>query len=700
MSKQDTAKPVRAGCLATTALTLLCAAPAHAQDVPSFNTYGGPGLIDMPSAHMAPDATLTTSASHSAGTTRSSLTFQILPRLSGTFRYSSIEGLTPPTYTRSTYYDRSFDLRYQIITETALRPAVTIGLQDFIGTGLYGGEYIVASKSIGTRLSVTGGLGWGRLGSYNAIGATGNRPAEVLGLGGVPTYDRWFRGDVAPFAGLSYKVTDRLTFKAEYSSDAYVNEASYNIVTHDSPFNFGLDYRLKGGGQLSVYSVHGNEFGAMLSFHINPKQGALAGGAETAPVPVSVRAKRPRDLGWASNPAAKSGTASELSVALQRDGLAYEGLDLRANSATLRMVNTRYGADAQAVGRAARVMSRVLPASVETFVIVPVVNGVASGAVTIQRSDLEQLENAPADDLLARAKFSDGYNLTPGADAGIYPRLNWSLSPYFSMSFFDPDSPVRASAGLRLQGQFYLQPNLVLSGALTKKLAGNQDKSTLAVASTLPKVRTDYARYNREGDPAIEHLTLTHFGRPGRNLYSRVSAGYLEEMYAGVSGELLWKPVDSRLALGAELNYVKQRDFDQMFGLQSYDVLMGHVSAYYDFGNGFHGQLDVGRYLAGDIGATVSLDREFANGWRVGAYATVTDVPFDDFGEGSFDKGVRVTVPLEWAIGRPSKKTNTINIRSLTRDGGAQLNLNDRLYEKVRTTHRPDLAKEWGRVWR
>jgi hypothetical protein len=103
-------------------------------------------------------------------------------------------------------------------------------------------------------------------------------------------------------------------------------------------------------------------------------------------------------------------------------------------------------------------------------------------------------------------------------------------------------------------------------------------------------------------------------------------------MYAGASAELLWKPVDSRLALGVEVNYAQQRDFDQLFGLRDYNIVTGHVSAYYDFGKGYHGQLDVGRYLAGDVGATLSIDREFANGWRLGAFATLTDVTSEDFG--------------------------------------------------------------------
>ena len=119
-------------------------------------------------------------------------------------------------------------------------------------------------------------------------------------------------------------------------------------------------------------------------------------------------------------------------------------------------------------------------------------------------------------------------------------------------------------------------------------------------------MRSDGGLYAEHGDVALERLTLAWFARPGENLYSRVTIGYLERMHAGVSGELLWKPADSKLALGAELNYTKQRDTDGAFGFgeYNYDVVTGHVSAYYDFGNGYLGQLDVGRYLAGDVGAT------------------------------------------------------------------------------------------------
>jgi hypothetical protein len=97
---------------------------------------------------------------------------------------------------------------------------------------------------------------------------------------------------------------------------------------------------------------------------------------------------------------------------------------------------------------------------------------------------------------------------------------------------------------------------------------------------------------------------------------------------------------------------------------------------------------------------SLRLNRKFNNGWKVGAYATLTDISFDDFGEGSFDKGIVMEIPTSWSIGRPSRVTRSVVIRPLLRDGGAKLNLSDRLYDLVRDTHVPQLEAQWGRFWR
>ena len=134
---------------------VLCTAHiSFAEPRVTYNSYGMPGLVDMPSAQSAPDAELSFSVSQSGESLRNTLTFQIAPRLTGAFRYSSIER------PQGTLYDRSFDLRYRLLDETHLRPAVAAGLQDFIGTGVYSGEYVAASKTFGPVVA-TAGIGWG-----------------------------------------------------------------------------------------------------------------------------------------------------------------------------------------------------------------------------------------------------------------------------------------------------------------------------------------------------------------------------------------------------------------------------------------------------------------------------------------------------------------------------------------------------------
>ncbi|MDA3857047.1 MAG: YjbH domain-containing protein, partial [Roseovarius sp.] len=287
------------------------------------------------------------------------------------------------------------------------------------------------------------------------------------------------------------------------------------------------------------------------------------------------------------------------------------------------------------------------------------------------------------------------------------PRFNWGIGPYLRTSFFDPDNPVRADVGVRFLGDYHVMPGLIASGEVSVKAFGNLDKINRTSNSAIPHVRSDVASYLATEEPTIDRLTLAKYRRLGHNLYGRATAGYLERMYAGISGEVLWKPVNSRFALGAEANYVRPRDFDMLFGLRSRSTaggvipeFNGHVSAYYDVGYGFHTQLDVGRYLAGDWGATLSVDREFANGWKVGAFLTQTDVSSEDFGEGSFDKGIRLSIPLSWLLGRPAKTAVDTTMRPLTRDGGQRLDVNGRLYETIRDTHRPEVAKNWGKFWR
>jgi hypothetical protein len=93
------------------------------------------------------------------------------------------------------------------------------------------------------------------------------------------------------------------------------------------------------------------------------------------------------------------------------------------------------------------------------------------------------------------------------------------------------------------------------------------------------------------------------------------------------------------------------------------------------------------------------LTREFENGWKVGGFFTLTDLSSAEFGEGSFDKGITLTIPIDWFLGRPARDSITTSIRPLQRDGGARLKVPGRLYEQVREGQKANLVESWSRVW-
>ncbi|MBK5933546.1 hypothetical protein CCR78_06065 [Rhodovulum imhoffii] len=704
----------RAGLLGAVAAMAMTPALAQQTDLskrPSLNFYGVPGLIDMPSGEALPDGEFAVSHARFGGISRTTVTFQFSPRISGSFRYSGTSDwndVVPSNF--DTYYDRSFDLRFLLLREGRYMPSVTLGLQDFVGTGLSSAEYLSATKQVLPGVKVTGGIGWGRLGTYQDIGTLfGDRPEIEIGEGGKFNSTQWFKGPIAPFAGIDWAVTEKLTFKAEYSSDKYVQEAGRRkVFKRDSPFNFGVEYQVNDTLRVGAYSLYGSEFGVMASVMLNPNRPPNPGVIGPAPTPVGHRPSPVADPDawspeWIEQDGAREILGTNLAKQLDADGLELEGLSLTARQAELRFRNSRYDSSAQAVGRVARAMTRALPASVETFRIVPVVNGVPAAAVTLRRSDVERLENAPngAQALHRVATLSDGGGVSAVPPVpGAYPRFNWSFGPFVRTSLFDTDDPVLADLGLRLRGSYELAPGLVLRGSVSHRLFGNLDQAVVEEDPALPQVRSDVARYDQETEFALDSLTANYYFKASQDIYGRVTAGYLEQMFGGVSAELLWRPVESKLGLGAEINYARKRDYDGGFGFRDYDVITGHVSAYYDLWEDYQVQLDVGRYLAEDYGATLSVDREFANGWKVGAFATITDVSSEDFGDGSFDKGVRISMPLTWFTGVPNTSSVGTVVRPFTRDGGARLSVGGRLNETIREYHKTRLDAQWGRVWR
>lgn len=685
---------------------LLAAGPVFAEPLisASRNSYGLTGLIDLPTAERRADGELGATIYAIDGGLRTSFAFQITPRLQGAFRYSRTPDLVSTATGPQALYDASFDLQWQIFEAAGWRPELAVGLRDFAGTGVYSGEYLVATSELAQGLRVSGGLGWGRLGADARIASW----SEALGA----TADRvnktdWFQGDAKPFLGASYAYGDHLTLKAEYSGDDYAAETQGGYE-HSSPFSFGADYRLNGNASLGAYVQNGQQVGLQFTLNIDPRQPPFPSGIETAPLPVRPRPSLGADhLGWsgawAKTPDAAAEIQRVLAQSLAQDGQILESMALTRERVEVRVRNETYGAQPQALGHVARLLTRAMPASVETFVITSVEHGLPLSSVTMKRSDLERLENGNSIEMLnkvviASTPLTPETPLTP--TEGAFPRLKWALTPFVDASLFDDDDPFLVDLGLALHGSYEFAPGLSLSGTLQQRVAGNLADSTRVSDSPVQHVRSDLGAYQKHGDMTIQRLTGDWYARPTEAVYTHVQGGLLERMYGGIAAEALWKPVDQRLALGVELASVRQRDYNQQLDFIDYKTITGHASAYYDIGNGFTGQLDFGRYLAQDWGGTLAVDREFQNGWKVGAFATVTDMSAEDFGEGSFDKGIRVTIPVAWTTGKPSVNTVKTVVRPASRDGGARLDLEGRLYDSVRGAHTGDLYDRWGRFWR
>ncbi|GHA59020.1 hypothetical protein GCM10008927_25880 [Amylibacter ulvae] len=789
------------------ALTIAPMASAQSGAPVTLNNYGNAGLIDMPSGQSMPEGTISATSSLFNKSLRNTATFQITPRLAGSFRYSFVPDFIPGvgSYVRPEYYDRSFDLRYQLMFEGEYRPAVAIGLQDFAGTGIFSGEYIAATKTLRPNLRVTAGLGWGRLGSYNSFSnpfGADTRPSTLSTdeISGRPQADVWFRGPAAAFAGVEWapQAVRGLVLKAEYSSDDYANENAANVgyFEHKTPLNFAAEYHFKSGSTLAMNVIGGTEVGLRFSTSIDPRK-PRAIGREEAPLPIRVRngqfdqrraifgdvidgqsaqagytdaipaaeiTQSPsgvriarirdncgpamareldaqagvvdlvifennagganctvvlRDAGATyvqalSKPAIANGASfdhdanqaaiSKLNALMKTDAITVEALSVNAGRAHLRIRNDRFDAPAQAIGRAARAMTHVMPDSVSEFEITVLEQGLPVSTTRLQRRDLEQLQfdsdGAWKSYVRAQIEPSDvGQGDLTFAD-GYYPKFSAGFAPYIATSLFDPDNPVRVDLRLRGYAHLDIAPGLSLNGSVSKRIYGNIHHTTRDSDSVLPRVRTDLNKYQAQSDPTIDRLTADYLFKLSPDIYGRVTAGILEPMYGGLSAEILYKPVASDFAVGAEINWVKQREFDQLLSFRDYETVTGHASVYWNMGNGFQSQLDVGRYLARDWGGTLSVDRVFKNGWRVGGYFTLTDVGFDDFGEGSFDKGLRATIPLSWFTGQPHRNKYNLLIQPIVRDGGARVNVPNRLYPIVSGVDRTELRNSWGRFAR
>ena len=656
----------------------------------SLMVHGGTGLIQTPTSRMLTDGDLRVSYTDNDQYRFWSATLQLYPWLQSTVRYTDVRTrlYSPfPTFSGDqTLKDKGIDIKLRLLEESYYLPELSIGFRDFGGTGFFESEFIGLSKQAG-NFDFHLNMGWGYLGT---TGNTSNpfcnlresfcdRPGGFTGLGGKIDYQRFFKGPASIFGGVEYQTPwAPLRLKVEYEGNNYLNDRA-GPLKQDSSWNIGAAYSWN-DFDFSLNFQRGNTIGFGINYNFNlhtvsqikidnsPRE-LLPQKQNNFSMDQIDRTRLTQDLYYQAGFAVSTSHLSETDVTLYGQQLNYRNED-------------------EAIERVGRIMAFELPDSVKTYRIVNTV-----GAIPL----VETVINADKFKKQARYQtlapdITSTYQRTGLSTTTVdrYAPTNASgfftgIEAFWVQTFGNPEAFYLYQAGVLVNGGYSFDGKTSIVGSIKVNLFENYNKfnfTTDKAPSTLPRVRTNVREYVSNRDVSMQNLMLHWNDRIAPDLYAQVYGGYIETMYGGVGAELLYRPVDSNLSFGFDINYVKQRSYESQVEFFDYKVLTGHANIYWQptFLQDTLLTLKAGQYLAKDKGVTIDFAKRFDSGIIVGAYASFTNVSSEEYGEGSFTKGFYLTIPFDLFSLKPSKGSGKIPWIPISRDGGQALNRPIELY--------------------
>ncbi len=687
--------------LSVIASALLFSSYSYANKIAFSQTdFGGVGLIQVPSARHQDQGAFAIGATINEDYYHYFTSLQLMPWLETTIRYTQVPSRLynqDASFSGDTIYtDKGIDVKLRLLKESHWVPELSVGIRDLSGTGLFDGEFIVANKRV-HAFDFTLGVGWGYLGNRaNLLGnksdaqADCGRGTDYKGKGGSFDYSRWFKGCASLYGGLTYQTAfEPLSIKLEYEGNDY--QADFiELAKPKSPINAGLVYRFGDWGDMRLSYERGSiwSFGLTLKTNFNDlsqiwldsSKPAYSSSAET-------NQKTPDEIDWNEIDAKLSNVAG------------YSSNKIYASEDQITLVTQRqkYRERHVAQDRAAMILLN-------------------SGVKASRYSIIEQQNNQPITqtdiDALAYKKIANqeyiGANIkdaitevppnSPRGRLQLDTSKPWSVSlaPTLQQSFGGSEGFYMFNAGVNLGGNYWFTDNVELGGGVYVNIFDNYDKFLYEVppdGTDLKRVRTLVRQYVTDNRVRISNLQLTAFGHFLDDFYTQTYAGYLETMFAGVGGEILYRPLHSNWAVGLDLNYVAQRDPNTQLGIftserhfdskdgRDYRVqagaFTGHASLYYrpdwSWLDGITFKVSAGQYLAEDKGVTLNVSKQFDTGVAVGAYMAKTNLSAEEYGEGSFNKGFYVSIPFDLLTVKPSVNRANIGWSPLSRDGGQML---------------------------
>ena len=615
----------------------------------SYNNYGIVGLIHTPTARSYDEGVHGITLYD--GTPNQTVTLSANPFdwMEASFFYTNVDG-RPYCYEefdvvcQQDFKDKGFNIKLRL-KEQGKFPAIAVGLQDFAGTGIYSSEYIVGSYGI-NRTDFHFGIGYGLLNGSdlsfkNPLTYISNqfndRPSETQGLGGSFQPSRYFSGETAsPFFGVSHAVRDKLILKLEYDSSVRPGLVPFMIPKED--FSFGADYLIN--DNLSIgFSIERGDYASFKFVYKND------------PVKTYQKSEYARgSLRRGDN------QYTQLINNLEENGIGVKKLSENANSIGLQLT--------QVIHPNLRVVEEIINQSARD-----------AGITKEIKKDIE-IAN-----LLAVSELDDAYNRTAQT---IYERKTGRKVVTNTRLQFRPfiasrEEFLKGALLVENNTEFIIRPNLFFNTNLKYSLADNFEDLYIPPVDVYPaQVRSDVKEYlnkMNDGGVLIGRAQFDYHLTPKLNHHIMASAGIFEDMFSGAGMEYLYFKPDTNYAFGVDVFKVRKRDYSWRWGHLDYENTLATANFYYrNYGTlPFDMRVSAGEYLAGDVGYTVEFSRSFYNGVQFGAFASFTDVTTEQFGEGSFDKGIFFNIPIYG---------NLVNYvwRPLTKDPAATLNRRHTLY--------------------
>lgn len=645
-------------------------APAIAENLPaSPSLYGPIGLNTVPTARMDKAGTVRAGVSALDPYVHGWLGFQIAEPLYIGLRQSA------ETSDISADPDRLYpgvDIKWRLLKETRARPEIAIGLQSAIGHKRMAGEYLTASKRYG-NFDFTAGLGWGRMGSAghfkNPIPGPFNEDRALDGESPAKPKD-WLTGEsVGLFGGIEYFTPVKgLSLKFDYSADRYTAERDAFGFKAPAPWSAGLNYAPLPGLDLGLAAQGTDKIMGRLSLSglIQNWRRRDADRNETQFVPLL---RRDKDTAHARL-ALDDGLPAPYQIA-----------------AAAKNISSRAKSDAKEIS------------------ITPGLLSLKGPTVKLIRADFESSaakKRRSAEEIWHDTAFeAKTVSEIPRPDEPSWPlnAFRFKLDNQFSLSEEDNGTLHRTSfvAGGRTPDFYGLIDNFY---SLRLNLADNLGQlNETRPESTLP-VRSNIDLFAQQRISVNTMFSaFTHSVRP--DLHLSLLGGYLEEMYGGFGGEILYRPFGSRLAVGAESWLAFKRDplTDLNLGFNGDRLLTGHVNFWYDLPLwDITASASAGRYLAEDIGGTLGLQKQFENGARLEGFITLTgdSDPGPFGGAAPAYNGLRLSVPLGGYKHIPRNTDIALTAAPFGRNSGQRLENPLPLYDLTQAFTAQHMAQHWS----